>query len=765
MRTIFRLNALLLLSTLVATLSSPSIFGQDSDAKKRAREVSRKARGLMNEGRYPDAIRTVAEANLRYAGLDRSATAIHDFTLGFLHQTEARRASDADPPNLTRRDGIADRGITAYLRVLERYPKNVAAARNLVLLFELRGPRDDTEAILTKVATTLPTERSGILSRLADIQARDGRLDAALATLDELTSTRPDDESAHAHVLRLTIEKVRAGGEARRLFELGRTLLDRGHPSLAAEAMSALVRRTWREPTADTWNACELWALVTGDGSNFSRRDLKPIPSPDKWDSPCVRELTSIADANLDTADTIDWWGKNTLRRHTAASLIRLVGRRLLREKKVEAAIRLLEIGLKIAPTFNDYKGKRHGIDFETLSWIHLDISRDLATLYHRHASDERLVATLGSLDQRFRELENRIVRDKTGTYRRRDLRAMQRFHTTLALIYVERDKWTSDDIIRNATFQLRRAVSVAADREALEGTPYQPLPRLWAMFAQGLEHQGQLQAARDALVRAAVGHLDVDLVDDADQLLSRARRLEATRPARLEKAAFEVVKVRRALPRVGLARPANLRRTVVEANRQIDLLATPAVSGPERPFYDRQRFKARADLAGHIREADRQSEGKFGTMATWQENQALGEALTLGDLGGFGDVRRLRDIQESLARVAKFETKRPLMQTHALTIDRGTDTSSNSKRDSISWRIGGGSDDRTMRIELDSDVRLAHEVIKTMSPKLDQSSAIVPFSIQRRGNVILDRSVTDTLRKKLDRKIGDTLRRRRPNK
>ena len=461
-----------------------------------------------------------------------------------------------------------------YNQILEEVPDHVPTLSNLAQLYIELGNRDKAIEVLKKVQKVDP-EKDGTYSlMLGDLYSEDERWADALWAYLRSDKNAPDNEITARKIvevyMHLPVEHIR---------ELFTHLAywESKFPDVSRVGYWTIMERTCtKEDCLSRKGVFEKallkWVELIAWKRWASQIDIDAMPV--EWKTSAVRDLKAYIKTPTEKPSRESWWLEGSNRKHILARLALAIGNERLLRGKPEVAAKVWEVGAKVSPGYSRYAyGNMR--DARTVPLLALDT--ELTSLYFRFPALDRE-------DEKFNRIVNRLFGGKGGAYRLADLEAIQRFHTTLGIIYAERGVWDTRHYVTNATFQLENAIKTARRRYEETGF-YQPLPELKALLARGYEKQGDEPNTISNALDAAQAYLDIDRLDKAEEMLELSERYGVVNPnEKIEhKQLREILRARREIPEGG--DPA--------------VLATIDYR-PETPrsFLSRQKFKALSDRA-----------------------------------------------------------------------------------------------------------------------------------------------------------------------
>jgi len=433
-----------------------------------------------------------------------------------------------------------------------------------------------------------------LLTNLGDVQLRLGKNDdaakafenaashdaagAAARFLSAAESFRAAGDADHAIAFyRKAVEKGSAkaarglvslmANRIEETLEIGRDLRTRGFPDAATQAFETVMAQHERAPRAAA-DAAVAWAEVRANTGTLSAGAFERLPAG--WTLPF---LGSVADAIR---------GKWTFSFvNTPPPFVRYAASAVGKS----AADALLVAGERAkAYTLYDRAMTEGFLPREQEQIAEL---KGLPVVYLDAAVQMARISTADGDKAGFTTVEQRLFSEKFRGYESQNWKAIQRMHTVLGTIYAERNQWTSENPLTNATFQLTQAIDAAKHREEIEHV-VQPLPYLHETLANGYRSQGNADLAAKEDLAAARDYLDVDALKAAGKVLSRTKST-TNDPA--------VVDTYNKLTAIVDYR-AGLTKIDWKTTRPEQVFATQATPVLDADFLARQRFKTLADLS-----------------------------------------------------------------------------------------------------------------------------------------------------------------------
>lgn len=697
------LSALLLSCYLVRT--PPAMA---ADRYDEARSATQAAQTLQGAGRWVD-----AEALLKResqgcgtSAENRPCRLLISFSLGYLTERQAAKSYPSDPALLAQ-------AAEHYRVVLDEAPDHGPTLKNLALIYRTLGKPEEAEQALKKA---VESDRSGTGKAallLGNLYRETGRPAQALGAYEVAASSDPAAEAPRRAIVGTfgDLPPNQIGELLPRLTDWEST-----HPGAAEAGFRQVIDSalTVAPPLAE--RAVLGWVTTLARNGWISAQRIAGF-HPD-WLP--IRDLQRYMGEPESPPASGSWWLQNAQRRSVLAGVALALGAApdaIIDPRR--AAVRW-EQGMRLCPRYEEYMFGELRNDRP----VRLELARELLALYAKHP-------ILDHDGLRQRGLIGELFAGKGGAYQASDLEAIQRFHTTLGLIYAERGVWEGGGAT-NARFQLENALRIADQRER-EGNYYQPLQDLKAQLAKGYESLQRPDLARPMYVRVAQAYLDTDQLDLAGQALDQVSGI-TTPPLtddnrRRVAIATQIVGTRRAIAASnGRDLDPASSGYVFRRGGKHGWLFNPEVVDPA--FVLRQQFKAIADLALQSHE-----EG-YPLAAENFAAQAFSLAIRLPAIVGTMDLIRIEKVKE-------------LATAHAVVARRRTDVDATAPAKNFggkSWTLYVSSEPRPLFVKIGPDAVLAGKLTSAWRSDPVLAGKDISFAIDdgrvelsyKRGDVML---------------------------
>jgi tetratricopeptide (TPR) repeat protein len=462
------------------------------------------AQAALREERWPEAFEAfeVVRAEARRAR-DRARLADADFYLGLVRQQQAERTTEA----------------AAQARWLAEAARHYEAAA--------RGR----------------TNSAGIRNNLAQVLARQGRLEEALRTLEGALALPDERQGFYAENYAALLLEAGRWRDACRFYAVAAW----AQPDYSAPAEKLVALCLEHEPPL---LITYLWEMVDHGQVLQAERQVPALLDDPRWQPAQRRELLTVLAAALTRhayapREFLERASARELRRHFADATVGEGARELLRlhagEELEPRSFRWWGQGAPepasgrgAAETFQALArslGERcQAAGDPGLAERYYLVAAELdprlpdpeafTALANLYAGDERL----DRLAELMRQHERELLDAKVEAYRQADPEQMYRFHSALGVIYSHLGRWGDSGRVNSAIFQFERALAVAegANRAGAAAKPIQVPPQLVMRLADGYERTAQATKSARLQLEQAERYLRVEDRQSADQLLTR---------------------------------------------------------------------------------------------------------------------------------------------------------------------------------------------------------------------------------------------------
>ncbi len=402
--------------------------------------------------------------------------------------------------------------LRSYQLALKENPKNTKALNNAILIYKKQGNHEAalSNINLIKRMDTLKASQWDLLT--GDIYIDSGRLEEAWSGYKKAQAANPDNRSIALKMI--TIYDQLPQKNHGKLIDQCKTFLAQGNVEMARLGFEEILKLHCNIESRYFEAALLGWAGVISANGWVQPRLIKDIGQMNCEAEPLVilkKNITETWQRNTNTS----WWGENDKRRFYYLALQKSWANYLLSKGKKREAMMLFIATRNSLRRIKDLSKEIYGREdvLETESLV------QLARLY----ADRDLNPEGAAFDR----LEAELFNQKGRAYRTRDLPGIQKFHTVLALIYVERKQWNGGEYARNAIFQLEHAISTAERRVKGDPSLYKPLPHLYRYLAQGYLTIDKLNEATDASLNAAISYLETDNLELSKKMIWQADSLK----------------------------------------------------------------------------------------------------------------------------------------------------------------------------------------------------------------------------------------------
>lgn len=481
-----------------------SLAGQNW-TKARAQQVNKEAQEMATAGNWSEAFRHL-DQNIAALGSDpkvASYRAYFQFSKAYLlQQTPTGNAEN----NLRR----AQR---AYEEALRNQPGDLKILNNLVIVSQSIEDWGKAERYAQMALEVDESNTADWYVTLGDIYQSQRNWQASWKAYS--TAIDQDPERLDAAQKLLALYEHYDYSDADLLFKKCLELNDNGLSEMAAKGLADLIAKVCLQ-TAEVRDYIVLaWAGVLADNNWVRPRLQKQLA-----ELQCSFEPFVVLQSNLTNGWQVElarsnWWQQSERRWFYYQALQKSWADHLLATGNKRKAMELYRSGRQMVRDLEDYSEEIYGRN----GVLEMELLIQLARLYGDNELDPE--------SRNFKALESELFQQKGEAYRSDDLESIQKFHTILGLIYVDREEW-GGTFAQNARFQLTRAIATAKRRAEQDPALYTPLPHLYKYLGDTYTALGDHHDAADAYLNAAVDYMETDnlafsraMVQKADNLLT----------------------------------------------------------------------------------------------------------------------------------------------------------------------------------------------------------------------------------------------------
>jgi tetratricopeptide (TPR) repeat protein len=583
-----RQHARLIILVSVLSTSCPSILAQRIELKEEIRDISAKAAEYGEAGQWDQAVDIMMRKldSLPDEEEMHPYRAFIHFNLGYIYSEKPDGVISAN----------LNDAVEHYRRAIEYERDDVHSITNLVLL--LQQMEDWGQAIdVLEQGIINDQHNSGIYySALGDTYQQLGVYQEAWDAYQEALSAEYPDPTGKIKIIDLFDSFP--SGELPLLYEQCIAFKEEGSYEVASIGLLSILRRTC-ESHSDLFDQALLsWTgIIIKEGwvnqNLITDLEIQCESSAINVLSSCLIEWNGDADP-IGCLDDTNWWNNNDQRRFYFLAFQKAYADYLLSTSQVDRAFEIYASAMTYLNNseLNDFSFEIYGYSHALI----IEIYTTLAQLYNSRVDSSRFE----SIEQITEIVEQRFFDMKSGAYNRGDLESIQKFHTALALIYVDRGKWQGFGAT-NALFQLRGAIGIAQRRYRENPDSYYPLPLLQNYFAYGLVIAKREPQAYEMYTEAALAYLETDNLGLAQEMLNEAVAFESQVKDEwivkneVAKSILNSRQIIQTLNREAFdTASASYYRTTEVFKWMDDMQMTSAI---DRAIVDRQRFKALVDL------------------------------------------------------------------------------------------------------------------------------------------------------------------------
>jgi len=563
------------------------------------------------------------------------------------------------------KSGLLDSAAFHFQKVLKDYPSNQAAYQNLSLVYEKKNK--PYQAIKVLQTAFKVDDNPQYLNSIAELFIQQKKYDSAYYYYDMARNKDPFSEEAHSRIVYLyNFLSVPSSKIILHSFDMNNL----GFTGLATKALKELVKREHAREPKEMEHVFELWVSFASQEKSINANDI-----PAEWDHPAVKELLSVFQ-DPKNAGSLRWWNPSAFfdegpmleRKGTITMALQVIGEQLINENKIRDSQFILENAYEIITQGNIYRFLDRS---ESIPDIFFDVATDLGTLYTRYRETD-------PQGERFKKLENELFNGKTDAYLSLNKEAIMKFHTTLGLIYAERNEWKKGGF-KNGIFQLSTAIQKSSEAK---NTAY-----LKTLLANGYLNTDNISKARETLLSAAVSYLNNDDFYSAQTTIKKYDSLHGEN-TRVYSQLQKIMEFRSGLEKVNalqIESQATLAKTVTDlTTREGDLSSY---------FYSIQRYKIFADI-GILASRNEQK-----NAAVYFHTLAIKEASGIDAFTNLDDMLRLNEIRETIVQTVYF--KKPPISAIISNSEKGF----NEDRDLRGWKIYPAGSFKTQQVVVGREI------------------------------------------------------------
>ncbi len=598
-----------------------------------AKNISQRAQYLYDHNRCDKAIKVLNEGLSKCS--NKNCRAMLNFSLGFLYQQEAEK------------DGVGrlqhlENAAKLYSVALNDLPDNIQIINNLALVSKSMGMWNRAVDLLKKAVEVDRNQSDLYMTEIGDIYREHDNLKLALSSYIRASEANPDNKTPLWRIL--TLYQRLPGKELKDLLTFSMKLIDMNHAELARYGFQQVINRSYPSKPELAKKVFLSWVELGSSEGWISKESFQSLPVK-SWSFDGLQELHRLVMNPFEADDELHWWTETPYRRDLVANVMNTLAKDILVKGKVKNAVHIYESALKIAPEIYSYDDDK----LKNKTIIRMNIALELASLYHKYPN-------LDPDGKKFKDLERRLFNEKAFHYAKKDLPGVQRSHTVLGLIYVERKKWKSERGADNAIFQLEHALSTAKERTKRNPSSYQPLPYLNKLLAMGYASTGKLEKTYSSCIEAVKGYLDYDDLEKAEQVLKKYSGVSTSSVSdkKKHKELRMIVDTRKQIPKLKEDSLNPTSNVYYEKISDFNWLKSSNNLALDKSFLNRQRFKALADFG------ERASNLGLAAEPVILKAQALEVIKKEKTLANMDDVVRLKNIKKILLLDKNIFIKNP---------------------------------------------------------------------------------------------------------
>lgn len=542
-----------------------------------------------------------------------------NFALAYLYHQKLNAVGD--PQNLWR-----DSAQFFYREVLKDYPDNASAYQNLALLYK-SSDQAALSVTLLRRAYALNNDDIYLLS-IGDQFLQQTSYDSALHYYRRALAHDPLSRPAHERLIHMYAAR---GMRADQIMPHCRQMAGLGFDELASKALIQVIQREYKRAPKDCERAFLWWTNIAGRSLSIDTRSLLSLPAD--WNFKGLNELKHVLTSEWKMSD-LTWWsneqpvniipGLDLKPNFVIGEVIRSKAQQLRKNNQPAAAVREYENAYKIiVGTQNIHPFLDHA---DRIPDIFYQVAGELALMYTKYP-------TLDPDNRKFSRLESELFSGKGMAYMGSDKESIVKFHTTLGLVYAERNQWRGGRF-QNAFFQLRNAIQRAPESK---NTAY-----LKVLLSEGHRKNNDNDQARRLLMDAAISYLNDDNFSSVASTLSVYDSIDGARDPKYL-SIRQITSFRKELDKLPPQR-------LVRISEMLDSVDAMLNAGDLSPYFRTiQRFKILSDLGNlAFQYQDKRA-------AYTYYGSALQQVFSVNALTNLSDVERINKERAALVRVMTF--------------------------------------------------------------------------------------------------------------
>lgn len=680
-------------------------------------QMSRQAQDLMKQKKWEEAIRILQEdlQNCGNAEEDKEYRAILNFNLGYIYY----EMSEEDPDKRTTH---LEKAAKFYKSALKNSPNNLDTINNLILVQWSLGNFQQAIDLVNRAIKIDSENPDTFWIALGDLYRETNNVPEALNAYKQASEINPSDETSHTRILSVyrsfPVDNLKMTVD---LFTYCRNLIKINQRATAKNGLELVINRSFKTKESLAEDALILWAELGASRGWISKASLLRLPEENEWSSPAINELRELLTKSEFEEIRLEWWRKDDKRRHVAALIMMSIGRHLHAKGKIEDLEKIYELAIEIAPHHKAYLSG----ELRDKSIVVLDISSELAILYLNNPS----------LDPEGKKIDGLIIRlfkGKGQAYWMNALKAIQKYHTILGLIYAEKGQWKTRGA-DNAIFQLENALEKAKERELEDPKNYQPLPHLQSLLANGYVEVDDRRNAFSTYIDTAIGYLELDNMDMSETMLKNAEsyiNFSSVNGKRKLKVVINILNSRKQISRLLKDDLKQTSSDYIGKSPNYYWIFKPTKHTLDeshymlnRSFVNRQRFKVLADLGNKAFQFELSHETQFFQT---EALEIIKEEIALTNMN---DIARLERIKSSALKDIRISKNKQVIGT-------GINIENNyNYRNGKIWWISSSSDLDPIQVGISSDLLLA----ATISNRINKEPSLTfePLKLDLEGGIV----------------------------